>query len=74
MTVKVDGVKLKIRDVVRVARPGANGRFEKAVLHPDARERIAATRAYIDRTGCATTRPSCTPSTRASACSRISGC
>jgi histidine ammonia-lyase len=49
MTVKVDGVKLKIRDVVRVARPGANGRFEKAVLHPDARERIAATRAYIDR-------------------------
>jgi histidine ammonia-lyase len=49
MTVKVDGVKLKIRDVVRVARPGANGRFEKAVLHPEARERIAATRAYIDR-------------------------
>jgi histidine ammonia-lyase len=50
MTVKIDGVKLKIRDVVRVARPGANGRFEKAALHPDARARIAATRAYIDRT------------------------
>jgi histidine ammonia-lyase len=49
MTVKVDGVKLKIRDVVRVARPGVNGRFEKAVLHPDARARIAATRAYIDQ-------------------------
>jgi histidine ammonia-lyase len=35
--------------VVRVARPGANGRFEKAALHPDARARIAATRAYIDQ-------------------------
>jgi histidine ammonia-lyase len=50
MTVKIDGVKLKIRDVVRVARPAANGRFEKAALHPDARARIAATREYIDRT------------------------
>jgi histidine ammonia-lyase len=49
MTVKIDGVKLKIREVVRVARPGSNGRFEKAALHPQARERIAATRAYIDR-------------------------
>ena len=49
MTVKVDGAKLKIRDVVRVARPGAKGRFEKAVLDPQARERIAATRAYIDQ-------------------------
>jgi histidine ammonia-lyase len=50
MTVKIDGVKLKIRDVARVARPAANGRFEKATLHPDARARIAATREYIDRT------------------------
>ncbi|HEY8382160.1 MAG TPA: aromatic amino acid ammonia-lyase [Microvirga sp.] len=50
MTVKIDGAKLKARDVVRVARPGASGRYEKAALHPAARERIAATRAYIDRT------------------------
>lgn len=49
MAVKVDGAKLKIRDVVRVARANGKGRFEKAVLHPEARERIAATRAYIDR-------------------------
>ena len=48
MTVKIDGARLKIPQVVRVARPGANGRFEKAALHPEARERIAATRAYID--------------------------
>jgi histidine ammonia-lyase len=50
MTVKIDGARLKIRDVVQVSRPGGNGRFEKAALHPEARERIAATRAYIDRT------------------------
>ncbi|WP_112662237.1 HAL/PAL/TAL family ammonia-lyase [Microvirga flavescens] len=50
MTVKIDGAKLKIRDVARVARPNGKGRFEKAVLHPEAREKIAATRAYIDRT------------------------
>ncbi|HZB37869.1 MAG TPA: aromatic amino acid ammonia-lyase [Beijerinckiaceae bacterium] len=49
MTVKIDGARLKIPQVVRVARPAANGRFEKAALHPDAREKIAATRAYIDR-------------------------
>jgi histidine ammonia-lyase len=49
MTIKIDGARLKIPQVVRVARPGANGRFEKAALHPDAREKIAATRAYIDR-------------------------
>ncbi|MCZ0737873.1 HAL/PAL/TAL family ammonia-lyase [Phreatobacter sp. AB_2022a] len=49
MTVKIDGVKLKGDQVVRVARPNAAGRFEKAALHPAAREKIAATRAYIDR-------------------------
>lgn len=49
MTVKVDGAKLKVQDVVRVARPNPDGRFEKAVLDPQARERIAATRAYIDQ-------------------------
>jgi histidine ammonia-lyase len=49
MAVKVDGAKLKVRDVARVARPDGKGRFEKAVLDPQARERIAATRAYIDQ-------------------------
>ncbi|MGO4570452.1 HAL/PAL/TAL family ammonia-lyase [Microvirga sp. 2TAF3] len=49
MTVKIDGAKLRIRDVVRVARANGKGRFEKATLHPQARERIAATRDYIDR-------------------------
>jgi len=48
MTVKIDGAKLRIGDVVRVARPNGKGRFEKAALHPQARERIAATRDYID--------------------------
>ncbi|MFO1149477.1 MAG: aromatic amino acid ammonia-lyase [Alsobacter sp.] len=48
MTVKIDGRTLKAEGVVRVARPGASGRFEKARLDPAARERIAATRRYID--------------------------
>jgi histidine ammonia-lyase len=50
MTVKIDGATLQVRDVVRVARPKADGGFEQAALHPQARERMAATRAYIDRT------------------------
>lgn len=49
MTVKLDGAKLRIKDVVRIARSNDRGRFEKAALHPQARERIAATRDYIDR-------------------------
>ncbi|NBU13715.1 MAG: aromatic amino acid lyase [Alphaproteobacteria bacterium] len=49
MTVTIDGAKLTIDGVVRVARPGANGRYEKAALSPKARERIAATRAFIDK-------------------------
>lgn len=48
MTVRIDGRKLKADGVVRVSRPGPNGRFEKAALDPAARERIAATRRYID--------------------------
>ena len=48
MTVTIDGAKLTIDGVVRVARPSANGRYEKAALSPKARERIAATRAFID--------------------------
>src|SRR5918993_5325708 len=50
MTVKLDGATLGIQDVARVARPDTQGRFAQAALHPEARERIAATRAYIDRT------------------------
>ncbi len=49
MTVKLDGATLEIRDVVRVARADGGGRFAKAELAPEARERIAATRSYIDR-------------------------
>jgi histidine ammonia-lyase len=48
MSVRIDGKKLKAREVLRVARPGPNGRFEKAGLAPEARTRLAATRAYID--------------------------
>lgn len=50
MTVKIDGATLKTPQVVRVARPGVSGRYERAALHPAARDRIAATRAYIDAT------------------------
>ena len=49
MTVKIDGATLTIRDVMEVARPGRAGRFATASLAPESRERIAATRAYIDR-------------------------
>src|ERR671912_1488778 len=49
MTVTIDGATLAVPDVVRVARPGPDG-CETAALDPAARERIAATRAYIDRT------------------------
>jgi len=50
MTVKIDGAELTIPDVVRVARPRADGSFEQAALDEGARERIAATRRYIDQT------------------------
>lgn len=49
MTVQIDGKRMKAQHVVRVARPGASGRYEKARLGADARAAIAATRAYIDR-------------------------
>ena len=48
MAVTIDGEKLQIEDVVRVARRGAAGDFETAALDARARQRIAATRAYID--------------------------
>ncbi len=50
MTISIDGATLSIGDVVRVARPDADGLFATASLAPQARERIAATRAFIDRT------------------------
>jgi histidine ammonia-lyase len=49
MTVTIDGATLTTGEVVRGARSSPSGRFEKAALHPAAREKIAATRAYIDR-------------------------
>lgn len=49
MTVKIDGRRLSIGSTVKVARPGTNGRFEKAALHPTARAAIAEARAYIDQ-------------------------
>jgi histidine ammonia-lyase len=48
MAVRIDGAKLDIANVVKVARPGPEGRFERATLHPRAREKLAATRAYIE--------------------------
>lgn len=48
MAVTIDGEMLTIDGVVRVARRGAAGGFEEAALDAGARERIAATRAYID--------------------------
>ncbi|RDJ26799.1 aromatic amino acid lyase [Bosea caraganae] len=48
MAVSIDGRTLKGKQVLKVARPGPSGRYEKASLAPAARERIAATRAHID--------------------------
>ncbi len=48
MTVKIDGRRLKADGVMRVARPSPAGRYEKAALDAGARDRIAATRRYID--------------------------
>ena len=48
MAVTIDGRTLKGKQVLRVARPGAAGRYEKATLAKSAREAIAATRAHID--------------------------
>src|SRR4051812_3852840 len=48
MTIEIDGRTLTADEVMRVARPDASGRFEQVALAPEARERIAATRRYID--------------------------
>ncbi len=50
MTVVFDGLKLSIGQVLRVARPSSAGRFEKASLHPAARDRIISTRRLIEQT------------------------
>ncbi|WP_439499728.1 HAL/PAL/TAL family ammonia-lyase [Bosea sp. (in: a-proteobacteria)] len=48
MAVSIDGRTLKGKQVLKVARPGPSGRYEKASLAKSAREAIAATRAHID--------------------------
>ncbi len=48
MTITIDGIKLTADKVMRVARPNAAGRFEKARLDPKARANIIAARSYID--------------------------
>ncbi len=48
MTITIDGAKLTGAQVLRVARPGASGRPEKARLKPAARAAIMEARAYID--------------------------
>ncbi len=48
MTVTIDGRKLTAARVARVARPNATGRYEKAKLDAQSRERIVATRKYLD--------------------------
>ncbi|MDQ0468924.1 HAL/PAL/TAL family ammonia-lyase [Labrys wisconsinensis] len=49
MAVTIDGRRMTGQKVVRAARPGPAGRWEKAVLAPAARERIGEARAYIER-------------------------
>ena len=48
MTVTINGLNLKAEQVMRVARPTAAGRYEKAKLAPAARVKIQAARDYID--------------------------
>jgi histidine ammonia-lyase len=48
MTVTIDGRTLKADKVLRVARRKTGGRFEKAKLADAAREKIVATRSWLD--------------------------
>jgi histidine ammonia-lyase len=48
MTVTIDGRTLKADKVLRVARRKAGGRFEKAKLADAARDKIIATRSWLD--------------------------
>jgi histidine ammonia-lyase len=49
MSVSIDGRRMTGEKVLRVARAGARGRPEKAVLAPKARADLTAARAYIER-------------------------
>jgi histidine ammonia-lyase len=44
----LDGRHLTAAQVVAAARPGASGAYETVLLDAEARERLAATRAFID--------------------------
>ena len=50
MTLQFDGLSLRARDVVRIARSSGGGRYEKIRLAPKARDAIINTRAMIDAT------------------------
>lgn len=49
MAVTIDGRRMTAEKVARVARRGAGGRYEKAVLGREARAAIATTRDWIER-------------------------
>ncbi len=49
MDIALDGATLTIDNAARVARPGPDGAYARVALAPAARERIAATRDFIDR-------------------------
>jgi histidine ammonia-lyase len=48
MTVTIDGRRMTGQKVLRIARPSAAGRYEKATLDKAARSRIGAARDYIE--------------------------
>eukprot|EP01037_Dinobryon_pediforme_P012629 gene12629-12720_t len=48
MTIALDGHTLTAKKVVQIARPSSAGRYEKATLGTKAREKIAATRAFLE--------------------------
>ena len=48
MTIALDGHTLTAKKVVQIARPSSAGRYEKATLSAKAREKIAATRAFLE--------------------------
>ena len=48
MTIALDGQSLTAKKVVQVARPTAAGRYEKATLAAKARDKMAATRAFLE--------------------------
>ncbi len=50
MTVMIDGLTLTPAQVEAVARKGASGQYEKVLVEARARQKLAATRAFIDGT------------------------